>query len=205
MFNQVLISALLVSTVIAAPAAQAASTERTDLQQVLACWDGTFAYNSFRVESSSQRYYISLKGSQLVKKAEFYATNDVEQLRLGSGWDDVNQISHVSFLAGACTLAPDGASLSCAKGDLMADADDESFYRTKRIDELGTTRDITSRFRAQRLELVASPSGLTLNKIRRFSGTGEIVTQTLAIRCSGTNDNFAPYVAPALVDYLEPR
>lgn len=205
MFNQVMVSALFVSTVIAAPATQAASTERADLQQVLACYDGTFAYNSFRVESSGQRYYISLKGSQLVKKGEFYASNDVERLSLGSGWDDVNQIYHVSFLAGDCTLAPDSASLTCAKGDLMADADDESFYRTKRIDELGTIRDVTSRFRVQRLELVASPASLTLNKIRRFSGNGEIVKQTLAIRCSGANDEFAPYVAPALVDYLEPR
>ena len=90
----------------------------------------------------------------------------------------------------------------------MASGAHESFYRTKEIYELGTTRDVTSRFPVQRLGLFASPAGLWLNKIERVSGTGEMVMQTLAIRCSGANggnDEIVPYVAPARVDYLEPR
>jgi len=212
MLHRTIVLTLFAAAAVTSPAIQAAQ-ERANLQDILACWDQTFGYNGFRIESSDQRFYVSLSGSQLVKEGDFYVSNNIEQIHLDSGWSNPNHQYHVSFLLADCTLTPDAASLTCAKGDLMTNLYGESFYHTRKIDDLGTIRDLTSRFPVQRLELIASSDGLTLKKLHRLAGTGEIVTEALAIlpyadeiplSCD-SGEQIIPRVAPALVSHLEQR
>ncbi len=183
---------------------------------ILACWDSTFAYNTFRVEATEARFYVSMSGSSLPgREGRFVASNDAEQLRLGPGWDSSQHHWHVSFPRSQCAFDAEAKSLSCAAGDLMVNESLESFYRTRPIDELGTVRQITSTFAVQRLELSASPTRFELKKLHRYPGTGEVVEQKLFVEpyvigdepqpldCSENAENWAPLVPQALVTHLE--
>lgn len=155
---------------------------------------------------------FSLHRQANVQNAEFFVSNAVDHVRLDRDWSSLNDDYHVAFLQADCTFVANAASLSCVKGDLMVNSYNEAFYRTRKVDDLGTIRDITSQFPVQRLEIAASPDGFALRKLYRNPGTGEIVTQTISIgseqlplSCNDNGEQFVPHVAPALVDHLELR
>ena len=187
----------------------AAALASSSLTPVMACWDQTFGYNTFRVEKSASRYYVSLSGSQLTGRTgdkEFYVSNGAELLVLGPDWSSDQHDYHAVFNQTDCTFDAAAQRLTCAVGDLMVDSYDQAFWRTRPIDILGDVQLVTSKFAVQRFELTAAIEGFELKKLLRFAGTGEIVSQSLLVTnldCSAPADNIAPHAAEALVNHLE--
>lgn len=197
----------------------AAALASSSLTPVMACWDQTFGYNTFRVEKSASRYYVTIKGSQLTGRfsdKEFFVSNGAEFLKIGPEWSSDQHDYHVVFDQSDCALDGAAQKLTCSAGDLMVDSYDQVFWRTRPIDVLGDVQLITSRFAAQRFELTAAKEGFELKKLHRYAGTGEVVSQSLLVTkyvigdepmdldCGDQADSFAPRAAEKLVRHLEP-
>jgi hypothetical protein len=156
-------------------------------ETLVSCWDGTFAYNRFRLETTEQRVYVSLEGASLAgtdENASFNLWNHTE-LRSISGWGDSQEQWIVSFRLDQCQLDRAARTVTCEAGDLLVDDADqwtEAVFLNRELDDLGTPVQLVTRFPAQKLRLEVSPeTGLTLSKSQRFPGTGEIETQKLLV------------------------
>lgn len=203
----------IVSSLAFVLSSQAVAVTDIQLTNVMNCWDYSFAYNAFRIEQSPSRYYVSLSGASLVPEGDFFVSNHADMLSLGGRWSSERNSWHVSFNDSECTYTPSANRLECAAGDLMVNTYDQGFFRHRAIDDLGTIRQITSKFPVQRLELDASPSGLVLKKIHRYPGTGEVVVQVMTVRDSdgggdtgprlGCDSDFGEHAPQDLVRYLE--
>src|SRR3954447_26595277 len=107
---------MLVLAIATTAAAQAAAP-----QTVLACWDGTFAYDTFRIEKTDKRLYASLQGSMLVERGKsFYLSNRQEQLIKINDWRLRDHLV-VSFRLDQCQLDEAKRTATCESGDLMQD------------------------------------------------------------------------------------
>ncbi len=149
-------------------------------ETILACWDGTFAYNTFRIEKTQKRLYISIQGSMLNDgEKSFHLWNQDESISLKNWRDRGNIIA--SFRLDQCQLDEAKKTVACESGDLMSEDWMEAMFLERKRDDLGTSLQLVSKFTVQKLNLQASPQGLILTKSQRYAGTGEVVTQTLAV------------------------
>jgi len=169
---------LAVGLTFSGQAYSSANGDSREPTSLLACWDGTFAYRTLRVEETATRFHVTISGVSFRLPDEgFYLNSSSESVDLATA--GYNESWHISFRKTECEWAD--KKLTCNSGDLMNENFTQAIYRTIVTDDLGRPRTVHNKFPIQRAELVASETGLVLTKLQRFPGTGEIFSQRLVI------------------------
>ena len=141
-----------------------ASGEPSERTTLLACWDQTFFYNVFRIEETSQHYFVSLSGAKVnIGDNPVYLANNSETFSIETESSSIyGQTLTKAFVKDECSWDASAKTLSCKDTEPNHS---ESIYLTRTIDNLGEEIVTISPFKAAYgpLELNASSSGMSLD------------------------------------------
>jgi hypothetical protein len=186
-------------------------------KSLLSCWDGTFAYDVFRIEKTDKNLYVSLRGKWIDKKQEFLLINNSEFLTVGRhefGRGRRHEAIMAVFSLSQCQIEETKQTYACEAGNTLSVKDRTAIYLSRYIDDLGKDIPLISKFGLSKLNLVASPVGLTLTSSFQLEKGGKVTSTSLKVQrysqtaptlvCNKKGNDFSPYVPQRLIDFSEP-